>query len=112
MDAAEEFLRGMKGKSGEEADRALEQKRAEINERIQGAIDAIDRHGERVGCQVEEVRERIQSKMQEKREKLVELQERIRAREQARDEAKQTGRGDRGQRGGDEEGTVTEEAAQ
>ncbi len=87
-----EYQNRMKGKSPEEAKKIMEQHRAEMHERLQGAIEALERASTKVGAQVEEVRERIQTRLQEKKQELIELQARIRAREEAREAEKGEGK--------------------
>lgn len=82
--AAVEFQNQMRTRSGEDAEKVMEQRRAEANVRLQGAIDALERASEKVGTQVEDVRERIQSRIAEKRQKLMDLQKKILERQAAR----------------------------
>ena len=74
--AAMEFQKQMKGKSPEEAEKAVEEYKAQIQERLQNAIAALEQASSRVGAQVDQVRERIQSRLQEKKGEIVKLQER------------------------------------
>lgn len=87
-ECAMRYQKELEGKTPEEKEKIMEQKRKEAHERLQRAIEALDKASEKVNAQIEEVRERIQKRLQEKKEELIQLQERIRAREQAREEAR------------------------
>ncbi len=83
--AALEFRKQMHGKTPVDSLKMLNQHKEMIQERLQKAIDALDKASEKANAQIDQVRERIQSRLQQKKEELIKLQERIRAREQAKD---------------------------
>lgn len=87
MACQRDMMEKMKADSG----KAMEQRRAEANVRLQHAIDAIDRASQKVGTQVQEVRDRIQARLAEKRKELVELQQKILERQAARKAEKESG---------------------
>ncbi len=78
--AAIEFQKQMKGKSAEERQKAIDQYRAQIQERLHNAITALEGASIKVGAQIYQLQERIQSRLQERKDELVDLQERIRSR--------------------------------
>jgi hypothetical protein len=59
-------------------------------ERLQGAIDALDRNSTRMGTQVKDVQEKTQIRMTERRDEMIQKQQRIRERKAEQDAAKTT----------------------
>jgi hypothetical protein len=88
-DTVIEFRNHMRDTTKVVADSLLQQRKAEANVRIQGAIDAMTQKGDKVGTQVQEVRDRIQARIVEKRQELIDLQKTILDRQNARKTAKE-----------------------
>jgi hypothetical protein len=86
--SAMEFRKQLQGKSAADSAKIINEHRAKVQERLQKAIEALDKASTKANAQIEQVRERIQSRLQQKKEELIQLQERIRAREQAREAEK------------------------
>lgn len=84
-------MRGeMAGKTAEERAKIMGERDSTKRERIQGAIDALDRNSARMGTQVKEVQERTQVRMTERRDELIQLQQRIRERKAEQEAGKVT----------------------
>jgi gas vesicle protein len=75
--AAMEYRERMKGKSAAETRELGEEYRAQINQRMQNAVDALEPVSANVKEQVTQVQERIQSRMQARKSELSELQQKI-----------------------------------
>ncbi len=83
--SAMEFRKQLQGKTPADSMKMIHEHQAIVQERLQKAIEALDKASSKANAQIDQVRERIQSRLQQKKEELIQLQERIRARQQARE---------------------------
>ncbi len=81
-DSAREVVRGFREEMRDTADgdtaKVMDQHRAMKRERLQGAIDALDKVSERMGAQVKGASDQAQTRIMERRDELIQKQERIR----------------------------------
>jgi hypothetical protein len=83
--AARDIRKELHGKNAADSAKILKEHNARNQERLQNAIDALDKASTKTNAQVEEVKARTQSRLQEKKAELQQLQEKQRAKKASRE---------------------------
>jgi hypothetical protein len=77
--SAIEFHKQMMGKDSAEIKQIFAKHQADVQDKLQKAIDAIDKTLTKLNTQVDKASERAQSRLEQKKQELIKLQDRIKA---------------------------------
>lgn len=75
--AAMECQKQVKGKTDVEAAKIMEARKVQAQEKLQTAIQSLERTSEQCAAQVDQAKEQIQSRLEAKKQELQQLQDRI-----------------------------------
>jgi hypothetical protein len=88
--AARDLRKELQGKNAADSAKIIKEHNGRNQERLQNAIDALDKASTRTNAQVEDVKARTQSRLQEKKAELQQLQEKLREKKASKDSKGET----------------------
>lgn len=82
--AAIQFRKELHGKTIADSTKLLDQRKAQIQERLRNAIAALDKASAKVNAQIDQAQARIQTRLQQKKAELILIQERLNAKKDSK----------------------------